>query len=102
MNAGSGVAETWAERGASTLALNRPAAATQLSGCVCVCGGGGRVVTSDYKGMARKQEKKRRGLEATITRKPAQFLDLSSGNSFPLAAWGCFQGAGVPGALRHR
>lgn len=65
-------------------------------------GGGGRVVTSDYKGMARKQEKKRRGLEATITRKPAQFLDLSSGNSFPLAAWGCFQGAGVPGALRHR
>lgn len=73
-----------------------------LSVCVCVCGGGGRVVTSDYKGMARKQEKKRRGLEATITRKPAQFLDLSSGNSFPLAAWGCFQGAGVPGALRHR
>lgn len=61
----------------------------------------GSVVTSDYKGMARKQEKKRWGLEAAITRKPpfpAQFLHLSSGNSFSLVAWGRFQGAGVPGA----
>lgn len=51
--------------------------------------------------MARNQDKKRKGLEAAITRKPlfpAQYLDLSSGNNFPLVAWGYFQGAGVPGA----
>lgn len=58
-------------------------------------------VTSDYNGMARNKDEKRKGLEAATARKPpfpAQFLDLSSGNNFPLVAWGCFQGAGGPGA----
>lgn len=91
------MAETWAERGTSILAVPSPAAATRLPGW----GVGGSAVTSCYKGMARQQDKKWRGLDAAITRKapfPAQFLALSSGDSFPLVAWGYFQGAGVPGA----